>query len=161
MSQERLEAEGITSEQINLILKEAFQSDFILKNKDELDTDFKRKKVYKSKFDYVQPIEVIIDKQKETSFAYVHIIQTLKSFFMDKSVQRFGHQKVPRRDDILEDFTDGNVFKNNKFFQENPDALRIILYQDAFEIVNPIGAARKKHKLLAIYMTIGNVPHYI
>ncbi|KYQ53628.1 hypothetical protein ALC60_02135, partial [Trachymyrmex zeteki] len=52
-------------------------------------------------------------------------------------------------------------FKNNKFCQENPDALQIILYQDAFEIVNPIGAARKKYKLLAIYMVIGNVLHYI
>lgn len=82
----------------------------------------------------------------------------MKNFFTDKFVhERFGHQKVQRHDDILEDFTDGNVFKNNKFFQENPDALQIILYQDAFEIVNPIGAARKKHKLLAIYMTIGNV----
>src|SRR5947199_10115322 len=56
---------------------------------------------------------------------------------------------------------DGNVYKNNKFFKENPDALRIILYQDAFEIVNPIGAAKKKHKLLAIYMSLGNIPHYL
>lgn len=62
---------------------------------------------------------------------------------MDKSLRNELGHKEPRKKNVLEDFMDGNVFKNNKFFQENPDALRIILYQDAFEIVNPIGAAKK------------------
>lgn len=63
---------------------------------------------------------------------------------MDKSLRNeLRLQEEPRKKDILEDFMDGTIYKNNKFFQENPDALRIILYQDTFEIVNPIGATKK------------------
>ncbi|CAB0035349.1 unnamed protein product, partial [Trichogramma brassicae] len=55
---------------------------------------------------------------------------------------------------IKTNFYDGYVYKNNKFFKNNPNSLKIILYQDAFEIVNPIGPAKKKHKLIGIYMSI-------
>ena len=44
----------------------------------------------------------------------------------------------------MEDFTDGCEFLNQEFFQKNPKSLRIILYEDSFEVVNPIGAAKKK-----------------
>ena len=61
----------------------------------------------------------------------------------------------------MKDFTDGKVFRSNKFFQENKKCLQIILYQDSFEIVNPIGSAKKKHKVLAVYMNIGNIPDHL
>jgi len=158
---EWLATEGISQQQIASI-KDVFNSDTMIKTNEILTTNFKRKKFYKNKFDYVSPVQVIIDQQKKTSFAYVPIIETLKRFFTDKSVRNeLGYQKKPGKKDVLEDFMDGNVYKNNKFFQENPDALRIILYQDAFEIINPIGAAKRKHKLLAIYMCLGNVPYYL
>ena len=32
---------------------------------------------------------------------------------------------------------------------------------DSFEIVNPIGSARKKYKILVMYLTLGNLPDYI
>lgn len=34
--------------------------------------------------------------------------------------------------------------------------MKLILYQDAFEIVNPLGSARKKHKLVGVYFTLAN-----
>jgi len=56
------------------------------------------------------------------------------------------------------------VFCSNAFFQNEPNTIKIILYQDAFEIVNPLGSARKKHKkhkLLAVYMTLADLyPHH-
>lgn len=60
--------------------------------------------------------------------------------------------------ETLKDFTDGFTFKNNDFFKTNPNSLKIILYQDAFEVANPIGSAKKKHKLLPVYMSLGNLP---
>ena len=45
----------------------------------------------------------------------------------------------------------------NPLFQQFPNALRIILYQDAYEIVNPLGSAKKKHKILGVYFTLGNI----
>lgn len=32
----------------------------------------------------------------------------------------------------------------------------MILYQDAFEVVNPLGSAKKKHKILGVYFTLAN-----
>jgi len=121
---EWLATEGISQQQIASI-KDVFNSDPMIKTNEILTTNFKRKKFYKNKFDYVNPVQVIIDQQKKTSFAYVSIIETLKRFFTDKSVRNeLGYKKKPGKKDVLEDFMDGNVYKNNKFFQENPDALR-------------------------------------
>lgn len=51
--------------------------------------------------------------------------------------------------------------EKNEFFQENPNALQLILYQDAFETVNPIGSAKSKYKILAVYLSIENFPDRI
>lgn len=36
-----------------------------------------------------------------------------------------------------------------------------MLYQDSFEIVNPLGSAKTKYKILAVYLSIGNYPDNI
>ena len=43
------------------------------------------------------------------------------------------------------------------FLIDNPDAIQIILYQDSFEVVNPLGSAKKKHKILAVYYSVGKL----
>ena len=53
---------------------------------------------------------------------------------------------------------DGSVFKNNILFRHK--ALQLLLYQDAFEIVNPLGSARGKDKVIGTYFTLANIePH--
>ena len=44
------------------------------------------------------------------------------------------------------DVKDG-LYHRKEYFQDHPDALLICLYHDEFEIVNPTGSHRKKHKL--------------
>lgn len=34
----------------------------------------------------------------------------------------------------------------------------LILYQDAFEIVNPFGSAKKTHKVVDVYLSVANLP---
>ncbi|KAK3884730.1 hypothetical protein Pcinc_011048 [Petrolisthes cinctipes] len=50
------------------------------------------------------------------------------------------------------DCTDGSAFKNNALFNENANAIKIILYQDAFEVCNPLGSGMEeiKSSLLAV-----------
>lgn len=36
--------------------------------------------------------------------------------------------------------------------------IHVILYQDAFEIVNPLGSSKGNFRLLAVYMTLENLP---
>lgn len=52
---------------------------------------------------------------------------------------------------------DGLYFKANDFFSEEL-RISVCLYVDDFEICNPLGTSRKKHKLCAIYWILGNVP---
>lgn len=59
---------------------------------------------------------------------------------------------------IYSDFSDGEVFRSQSFPPEGH--IEYILYQDAFEVVNPLGAARGKFKVLAVYLTLENIaPH--
>lgn len=45
-------------------------------------------------------------------------------------------------------------------FSSDPDCLKVMLFQDAFEVANPLGSAKTKHKVLAVYFTLGNFhPH--
>lgn len=38
--------------------------------------------------------------------------------------------------------------------------MSVILYLDAFEVTNPLGSGKKKHKIMAMYMTLGEIlPH--
>lgn len=111
------------------------------------------------------------DSQKERTFQYVPVTESIKCLFKNTSVQNeYASTKFPmyhgyrkqnsNHQDIFWDFTDGSAFKKNKFFIENKDALRLILYQDAFEVCNPLGAAKKKHKILAVYLQLANFrPH--
>ena len=62
---------------------------------------------------------------------------------------------------MLKDFTDGSVAKENALFTTQRNAISLIMYQDSFEIVNPLGSAKRKHKILAVYVTLGNIhPQY-
>ena len=63
-----------------------------------------------------------------------------------------------RSDDFLEDFCDGEVFKNHPLFSTDPHALQIIAYSNELEVCNPLGTHTKTHKLLIILFTLGNIP---
>lgn len=88
--------------------------------------------------------------------------ETIKQLYDNKSLSHKLVFDIPKNNSrILEDFTDGSVFKNNPFFKDNPNAIQLLLYQDSFEIVNPIGSAKSKYKILAVYLSIGNCPDNI
>lgn len=57
---------------------------------------------------------------------------------------------------FFEDFSDGQIFQGQPFFGD-PNVVRLHLYTDEFEVVNPLGSKRTLHKLTAFYFTIGNL----
>ena len=132
-----------------------------------LRSDYLRKKYFQREFKYVAPNEIVLEekesthsthKKKKECFHYVPIQETLKVMCEDKSMK--NHMlRLPMEKErgVFEDVHDGRVFKRNAFFTENPNSLQIILFQDACEISNPLGAAKKKHKILAVYFTLGNL----
>ncbi|XP_034238081.1 uncharacterized protein LOC117643344 [Thrips palmi] len=119
-----------------------------------------RTKFYKTMNRFVEP--KIADAKGDQKYFHIPISQTLLGLFEDKSALNIQLEPPLNTDpDILKDFTDGANFKNNKFFQENPTALRLIIYQDGFECCCPIGPSKKKHKFTGIYLSIGNLPSHL
>ncbi len=54
------------------------------------------------------------------------------------------------------DFTDGHAIRSNAMFVSDQDSLKVMLFQDSFEIANPLESAKQKHNILAVYFTYGN-----
>ncbi|XP_044585983.1 uncharacterized protein LOC123266021 [Cotesia glomerata] len=132
---------------------------------DNLGTFYKRKKFCEKNFPYVSPIQIPVNNsssKKKQFFHYVPLKETIKQLYDNKSLSHNLVFDIPKYNSkILKDFTDGSVFKNNPFFKDNPNAVQLILYQDSFEIVNPIGSAKSKYKILAVYFSKGNYPDKI
>lgn len=126
-----------------------------------LSSAFKRKQYYREHFKVVDPVEYVLEAKGKRTYQYVPILESLQILLgqndlLDKVVE--GHSSQSRRDDHqYRSMQDGMYFKTNDFFSEE---LRISLcfYVDDFEICNPLGTSRKKHKLCAIYWILGNVP---
>lgn len=67
---------------------------------------------------------------------------------------------------MMEDCCDGLQFKNHPLYSCEPQALQIMLYYDEVELCNPLGAAKKIHKVgmyyslyNVVYVFIGMISH--
>lgn len=61
---------------------------------------------------------------------------------------------------MLLDHKNGYCFQNHPFWISQNLALQIILYKVSFEFVNPLGSEKNKHKILAVYYSLGNLHPY-
>jgi len=133
--------------------------------KGELRSHKTRQTFFKKRFNYVSPQQVYLGRDKFNNarfMYYVPIKENLLAMFKDTSVQKMyqkTHSKLSTPG-VLSDISDGNTFKRSEFFSANSSALRIILYQDAFEVVNPLGSGRRKHKVLAVYFSLADLLPY-
>jgi len=122
-----------------------------------------RKQYYKDNFRYVEPVEMIAGKNKygsPCSYHYIPLHETIKSLLQDESVENSVNLHTCGDESMFLDIHDGHVFKHICKTVHLP-FLQIVLYQDAFEIVNPIGSARKLHKIIAVYMSLANLPPHL
>lgn len=116
-----------------------------------LRTTYSRAQTFKKMFKYLEPNKVKLGNNENMGrFAYyVPVTQTvnnwLESDIWKNSVSQQSSETHP---DEFCDISDSQNFKSNQFFIENPGCLKLILYQEAFEIVNPLGSAKKKTKFL-------------
>lgn len=126
-------------------------------------SDYSRIKYYEKNQNYVHPVKIDLIKENhmgtlvKSFFYYIPILKTLEVMLKNKSVYDMCFYQPKSKNGMYFDFCDGHIFKQNSFFKENPNALRLILFQDAFELCNPLGSSRKKHKIIGIYMVLGNL----
>lgn len=120
----------------------------------------------------VQPIEYVVSSDEASvstakdSFHYVLLLAVIKKMMSHKDVfHHVSQQSVAatlKRDSCsddshMESITDGELFRSDVFFLNNPSALFIQLYVDEVELCNPIGAKKGRHKVTAVYYIIGNL----
>lgn len=120
-----------------------------------LRTRHTRSQFYRKNFTVIDPVEVKCGGAK--TFHYVPIKKTLSAFLSDKSVQKKLAHADNSEPGYLHDITDGKLYKDSNFFS-GEKTIQFLLFQDAFEVVNPLGSARKKHKILGTYYSIANMP---
>jgi len=124
---------------------------------------YAREKYFKKNFLFVPPVtkrlQMTEDRTEIVTNQYVPILKSLRALFHDESVKQQFMQKLPNLSEY-QDFSDGLVFKQNQLFGNSRPTLQVILYQDAFEVANPIGSAKRKHTVLAVYYTLANFHHF-
>ena len=144
------------------------EDDIIIKAQENLNSEHKRNKYLSQNFVFVKPEEIILNQdemargEKKESFMYIPVKESIKALLEDSSFNKMMEEvrnKPGHEDDtVLEDIKDGLSYKRTEYFQQNPSAFCGILYSDGIEVVNPLGAARGRHKLLQLYWTLADIP---
>lgn len=162
---DKLSVLGVANDTITNVIEELKNEDILKAGNGVLRTDQCRKTVFKNSFNYVEPVPLYLgtnDAGKECFAQYVPIKKTLSALFESEAF-KMQYDKAHSRlstQDVFEDVWDGHNTADNVLFKSDTSSLALILYQDAFEVVNPLGSGRKKHKVLAVYLTLGDILPY-
>ena len=88
----------------------------------------------------------------------VSINDILTMVARNPEVRHYLALKRRRKDGIIADFCDGEIYRQLDIFAYDGITFQIMLYADEFETVNPLGSKTGNQKLVAIYMTLRNLP---
>ena len=129
-----------------------------------IDSDYKLNKAVHANFAVADPSEFSLgfdSNGKPATFVYISVSSVLQQMLGNDDI---CHHILSNSNDLfsgdgdtMSSFKDGSVYENHLFFKENCDALRLHFYLDEFEVCNPIGAKRGKHKVLGVYFLVGNL----
>jgi len=106
----------------------------------------------------IKPVEHIAGEFKSY---YVPLTNVLKMLVQKEDIAPYVLKETFKDDDDddhLTSFTSGSAFMSLASCKKDGHLLLIHLYNDEFDVVNPIGPKRGKHKLNATYFTLGNLP---
>ena len=89
---------------------------------------------------------------------YLPILEVLKTYVGHSDIWSRMNNDTDNVDNrLLVNYKSGTHFQESNFFCSHQDPLRLILYTDEFEVVNPLGAKRGQQKLMAFYFVVENV----
>ena len=124
-----------------------------------LGTHKRRMSYYKSRFPYVPPTEYKLGYKfgKNHSYMYISILSSLQKLLSRCEILQEIVNPVTQLDSFYRSYDDGLFCKQNELFNEHEICLKIGLYFDDWESINPLGTARKKHKISAFYWVLLNL----
>jgi hypothetical protein len=146
------------SEPLKTDLLQQMEANPFLKLSEEFTSYYHVDKLVRSSpaFKFVEPQEIKLPDLIST-FSYVSVIDTLATLANDPSFKPEDWSD----NGFLRDVKDGTAYKENAFFQRNPDAFTLIFYSDSLELCNPLGARKGAHKVVNGYFTIAEIPKYL
>lgn len=119
----------LTDEDISRICDAVKESDlFSICHEGPMRTVYSRTQAFKKMFKYAEPVKVYLGRDETRSLWNVCWCLTY-----------------------------GRIVSYSIHIRQNPTCLKLILYQDAFEVVNPLGSAKNQHKVLAMYFSLANL----
>lgn len=111
----------------------------------------------KKKKSVIEPVEYVLNAQeKNHTFVYVPILDLLSKLLERKEVLQ-TLERSSQHEGNYGSIRDGEYFKENKILSEE-NGIALGLYIDDFEICNPLGTSKKKHKICGVYWVIANLP---
>lgn len=122
-----------------------------------LGTSKRRAAYVRREFAQVSPIEYVVEKGKKTS-AYVPIIPMLQNILNKPDVLQKAMSKEVHVSQEYRSYKDGQYFKENTLLATEEFTIALGLYVDDYEVANPIGSSKLKHKMCAVYWVIANIP---
>lgn len=122
-----------------------------------LATTKKRASYVSKEFPLVMPVEYIIDKDNK-SVVYVPIQQMLQKLLSRPDVLDKAMSEEIHVANEYKSYVDGAYFRENCLLTIDEFTIAIGLYIDDFEVANPLGTSKKKHKMCAVYWVIANIP---
>lgn len=100
-----------------------------------------------------------IQKVVTETFQYIPVLDVLRLVLNDK-VHQLVHNEKKSPQGFYTGFQDGELMMQHGFLIEHPKTLRLQLYYDDVEVVNPLGSKTGTHKLGLFYYSIQNLPHH-
>ena len=132
-----------------------------------MSSSYKQKKYIEENFKFVAPKELVLNKEevnkgaKKECVHYIPLVEAFKALVEDETfvtVQDYARLADRTDRDVFKDVKDGRNYKSNVLFKSNPQAHTMLLYSDAVELVNPLGASRGKHKIIQIFWSLAETP---
>lgn len=126
-----------------------------LKSGGSLSSAYKRRQYFKEHFSVIEPTEYVLSTGH--SFQYVSVLKSLLQILSRKDIQdTLCNGKTQSA--VYTSFYDGTYYKTNELLSGDDITIALNLYVDDFEICNPLGTSRKKHKITAVYWVLADVP---
>lgn len=158
-----LKEHNCSSEELTASLTEALQSAnplTLFSREGPLGTEFKRQSFYRQNFTVIEPVEYALNRQKKShTVVYIPILKLLSEILKrDEVLHELRVNGSSEKSGTYKSCLDGDYFKTNEILSHEHVSLCITLYIDDFEVCNPIGTSRKKHKVCGVYWILANLP---
>lgn len=149
---------------------EAIEEAFMYESFNELETEYLQENYCQKTLGLIKPVAVKLGQttgtkkvRQKTRFAikecvgyFIPFLEQLETLLcMPEVKSHLDMERAPG--EMLTDFFDGHYYQK-QYFQQHPGSLLFVLYHDEFEIANPIGSHKKKHKLAVFYWSLLNLP---